>query len=221
MQHKSLLKSIQNSSNDIYIDIVNEKNNAIGYLSPIMKQNLNNKEIIKLLTKWRNNSTKYFLTQFKATYNRTKSWLQKILNSNNTLLFLILTSEKKIIGQIGIYNINENDVEIGNLIRGEIGGDKNLIYFAEITLIKWIFNNLHIKSIYLYVFSNNIIPIMLHKKVGFVIIEKKDLYKKIINNEIILSYNDKSGEKVNFKYLKMQLISLFIKNNLKSKEIKK
>jgi RimJ/RimL family protein N-acetyltransferase len=149
---------------------------------------------------------KFFLTQFTPSIERTEKWLKEIvIPSKDRILFLIYTLEGNIVGNFGICNINYDDVELDNLIRGEKGGDPQLIYYSEISLLNWIFSQLNVQSVILHVFSNNPKTITLHEKVGFKIIKEYNLWKKNIESDVIYSTTDNGGDMVNFCYLEMSL----------------
>lgn len=184
-RNKKMIEDAINEKIPLKIDIVNDNYEKIGYLKPITKSIVLNDFIIKKLTKWRNNSMQFFMTQFNATFERTKNWLNKTVLSDNTrVLFIIYDSSGKAIGNYGFARLNEYSAEIDNLIRGETEGHPQLIYYTEVALIKWIFSNLRIEKITGNIFTDNIIPLLIHKEVGFIIREKYPLYKKVINNEI-------------------------------------
>jgi RimJ/RimL family protein N-acetyltransferase len=52
-----------------------------------------------------------------------------------------------------------------------------LIFYSEIALLKWLFEDLGMDFVNLHVFSNNILTLKLHKSVGFEEINRKPLYK--------------------------------------------
>lgn len=184
-RNKKMIEDVINEKVPFRINIVNDNYEKIGYLRPITKSILLNDFIIKKLTKWRNNAMQFFMTQFNATFERTKNWLNKTVLSDNTrVLFIIYDSSGKAIGNYGFTRLNEYSAEIDNLIRGETGGHPQLIYYAEVALIKWMFSNLKIEEITGDIFSDNIIPLLMHKELGFLIREKYPLQKKVINNEI-------------------------------------
>jgi len=184
-RNKKMIEDIINEKVPFRINIVNDNYEKIGYLRPITKSILLNNFIIKRLTKWRNNSMQFFMTQFNATFVRTKNWLNKTVLSDNTrLFFIIYDGSGKAIGNLGFIGLNEYSAELDNLIRGETGGGSKLIYYTEVAIINWMFSCLKIKEITGNIFSDNIIPMLIHKEIGFLIREKYPLYKKLINNEI-------------------------------------
>ena len=175
------------------IPIVNELQQIIGYLKPVDKYFTENFQVINSLTNWRNKYMHFFLTQFQATNERTKSWLENIVLSQDTrIFFLILDETQKIIGNFGICNITKQSAELDNLIRGEKGGYPKLIYYSELTLINWIYNKLGIDNIYLHVLTHNSKTISLHESVGFIKIKKYKLIKEVIDEELryVADYNN-------------------------------
>ena len=63
-------------------------------------------ENIKLISKWRKENWRGFLTKFKVTEMGTGSWLENIWKDSDRILFLIVVNKKKI-GHIGIYKYNK------------------------------------------------------------------------------------------------------------------
>ena len=172
------------------IPIIKDEGSVIGRLVPINRELANNSLIIEYLTKWRQKYMKYFLSQFTATNERTQLWLNNnLLLDDTTILFLIQNQEGKWIGNFGICNIREKEAEIGPLVRGEKGGDPKIIFYAEISLMHWIYKILKIDDIYLHVFSNNLRTINLHSSVGFEKYQTYQLVKTESNQEIKYQIN--------------------------------
>ncbi|MGL5883099.1 MAG: GNAT family N-acetyltransferase [Synechococcus elongatus] len=191
------------------IQILNDDGERVGYLIPINKHLASNPFVIQKLTKWRKMFKKYFLTQFTPTENRTKSWLESVvLPSGNRVLFLIYTSSNDIIGNFGICDLSEEKAELDNLIRGEKGGHPQLIYFAELSLLRWLFYDLCIPKVCLHVFSNNYKTISLHESVGFRTTASYSLAKEEHLDEIKYTpcevFDSNFSE---FSYLEMTLIA--------------
>jgi len=151
-----------------YIPIYNRNGDYIGKLVPVDQKLAESDDMIAKLVKWRSKFMKFFMTQFRATEERTRAWLKNTVIPDHTrILFVILEDKGNIVGNFGVCNISSKAAELDNLIRGEKGGDQQLIYFAEISLMDWFFSILGIDRIYLHVFSNNSRTISLHKSVGF------------------------------------------------------
>ncbi len=170
----------------LWIDIFDSQENYIGHLSPLTVSVLDNDEIIQKLTHWRNRAMRYFLTQFTATPERTKNWLANIVFKDHSSLLFLIYSRSKLIGQYGFKELSSDSVELHNLIRGEMGGHPRLIYYAEITLIRWLFETFKVGSIYGFVLSDNAMVLNLHRSVGFRLMELIPLHKLKFDGEIPL-----------------------------------
>ena len=162
------MKSIEPSDVNRKVSIINDRKEVIGYLIPIGPELALQDGLAVMLCRWRQRLMKYYLTQFKATPERTMIWLQQIVAlEDNRLLFLITTEEDKMIGHIGLCNITSENAEIDNLVRGEQGGNPKLIFYAEVALLDWALRLLQLKNIYLRQFTDNHLGTALHSSIGF------------------------------------------------------
>lgn len=167
------------------IPVINDRNITIGSLRPIDNKLSNNEVIISSLTRWRQMFMCYFFTQFEATNERTRTWLNNIVIKDDTrILFLITDKTNRAIGNFGVCNISGDSAELDNLIRGEIGGDRKLVYYSELSLIYWIFKSLEVNTLYFRLFTNNFRAIRLHESVGAVCRSVNRVIKKRNNEEI-------------------------------------
>lgn len=206
-QHAINIKFIEDIINDKFqlsLEIIDNDKKFIGCLKPITRSTTNDEFIIIQLTKWRNAAMQFFLTQFIATSKRTKNWLANtVLQDNKRLLFIIYDDSGNAIGNYGFTKLNQSSAEIDNLIRGKRLGHPMIIYYAERALINWMFKKFKINEIVGYIFSDNIIPLLIHKETGFSITEKMPLTKKIIDNVIywneIKNGDSNTADKYQFK----------------------
>lgn len=201
------MKSIEPSDVNRKVSIINDRKEVIGYLVPIGPELARQDGLAAMLCRWRQRSMKYYLTQFKATQERTLTWLQQIVAlEDNRLLFLIKTEEDKTIGHIGLCNIASDDMEIDNLVRGEQGGDPKLIFYAEVAVLDWVIRVLQLKKIYLRQFTDNHMGTALHSSIGFF----EDTSWKIIKSELNGEYQheiiyDEAPAKGERGYMRMVL----------------
>ncbi len=160
------------------LPITSPENQRIGTLRLIDISRAQSPELVSALTRWRNASMRFFLSQFTATEERTRQWLSHVvLPSDNRLLFELLDENGRPIGHAGVCNLTEREAELDNFIRGEPGGDAGLFVAAEVAMLKWLFGELKLEAVGLHVFSNNWIPINNHLDLGFVISGKQALSK--------------------------------------------
>jgi Acetyltransferase (GNAT) domain len=159
-----------------------------------------------LLTKWRNQNTKYFLTQFLATSLRTKNWLESVvLPADNRIIFLVCDETGIKVGNLGLCNICEHYAEIDNVLRGEMSSNKKLFYYAMITILHWVFESLNIPTVNLHVFSDNIKAISLYEKLGFQTVRTLNLSQVNSENEVSYILNGDPNTYTDCKYQEMIL----------------
>lgn len=205
-----VVSSLKNNTSEKFSIAIKDNNDkVIGSLVLVQKRDANNTIILDALTRWRKKYMKYFLTQFNASTNRTKSWLENIvIPSSDRLLFLILNEDNNLIGNFGIADILFDRCELDNLIRGEKGGHPKLIYFSELSLLKWLFLEKNVKRVNLHVFANNLPTIKLHKSVGFVEIGRRKL-ERVQSKDGAVSFDETQifSEGNSIEYLELMLES--------------
>lgn len=203
-----LLKANENSKNSFELDILYTDKKKIGRLRLIDMARVSDPKLVGNLTRWRNVSMRFFQSQFHATEERTQKWLDKVLMpSIDRLMFEILDDTDRVVGHAGVSNLRGYTCELDNFIRGEPGGDPNLFVSAETTMLRWLFCDLKIKTVTLFVFSNNWIPIINHLSIGFIITHKHTLSRIELNGESHHLLDSNDGHPVNYSYLKMCLSS--------------
>ena len=175
------MKSIEPSDASCRVSITNDTREVIGYLIPVGPELARQNGLAAILCGWRQKMMRYYLTQFKASPERTLTWLQQTVVLDDTrLLFLITTAEGKMIGHIGLCNISGQSVELDNLVRGERGGHPRLIFYAEVAVLDWAICILQLKKLYLCQFTDNNFGTALHNSIGFY----EDASWKIIRSEL-------------------------------------
>ena len=206
-----LKKAISNKDNSelkkrFSITIKNQDAENVGELICVDRVLASDVSVVRDLTEWRKRFMKFFLTQFEATPERTKSWLEKVvLPSDDRLFFLICLPNGDAIGNFGICNLRPTSGELDNLIRGKNGGGPNLIFLSELAILSWMFGDLEYEKANLHVFSNNRPTIKLHTSVGFEISNSTPLSRLTSDESIEYLQNSEKGEPVKFNYLELTL----------------
>ncbi|MDP1725469.1 MAG: GNAT family protein [Bacteroidota bacterium] len=201
MQNHTLINKIK--SQNIVYDVIRDDQTVISQLLPVNYKIINDDFLINQLTKWRNESMRFFKSQFKSTSEGTKTWLtEKIVPANDRILFLV-SSKGKVVGHFGLCNITDISAELDNAIRGEIGGPSDLFAFVEKTLLNISFTELNVEQVVAKVFSNNIFALQLHKNLGFQ--EKNRVPLKLIISENKKVYEEclRKDANVNFDYAEL------------------
>lgn len=183
IQEGYLLRIIEGEES-LAISIRDDDGLEIGVMCPITKLHLQSSHIIEKMTTWRNQYKVFFQTQFNATPERTKRWLNNVVLANSDQMLFLIYCEGILMGQYGFNQLNGNSAQMDNLMRGERGGHPLLMKYAVRALIKWLFSTMEVEEVYGYTFANNAMAMKLNKDVGFSTVEKIPLTKTIVDGEI-------------------------------------
>jgi RimJ/RimL family protein N-acetyltransferase len=139
-----------------------------GYLRPVTQDyRITVPDCAVLLTKWRNENADMSPDPFAATTESTQRWLDHaVLEREDRILFLILSSNGTKVGQIGFSSLDEKakSMEIDAVIRGEKGICPGMMSYALNSLIRWGFSTLKMEKITLRVLSSNLHAIQFYKR---------------------------------------------------------
>ncbi len=207
---KAIIRNLKKPGENLQssaLSILDDRGDIIGKLVPVDEKLANDSKVIDSLRKWRQKYMHFFLTQFTATNKRTSHWLNTVVLPNDDRILFIIYDDKGIaIGNFGVCNIDQTSAQLDNLIRGEVGGHKRLIFYAELCLIHWLFEIIEIKNIYLHVFSNNQKTLSLHKSVGFRKTKIYKLEKSTLDNEVKYMVNhEKIPADDELGYIRMEI----------------
>ncbi len=116
------------------------------------------------------------------------NWFKNYLKKEDDYIFIMVDKETKIpFGQLSIYNIDwkNKTAEFGRLMIGEdkfLG--KGLSEEATKELIKFVFKDLKLNTLYLDVIKENEIALRVYEKCGFKIVkEAENFYRMEIKND--------------------------------------
>lgn len=186
--------------------ILNGDGATIGRLQQITAMEAADPTVVEDLTVWRNRNRRFFLTQFEATPKRTLQWLRdSVLPDVTRVMYLICDVAGTAVGHLGVRKLDRDAPELDNMIRGRAGGDPQLMFWAEVALIAWIFARPGTTAICLHVFSNNWIPIGIHQSIGFQAAGMRPLSKKQVGAEVHYLVESAEGEPQRFGHLRMTL----------------
>jgi hypothetical protein len=202
----SMKKSTFNEALWLSINVFDRSENSIGKLVPVGDWILDDKEKIELMRSWRQRTMRMFLTQFESTYEKTFGYLKDLsIAQEGRIFFLIYDSDNRLIGHIGVADVDGKAGELDNLMRGVEGGDPGLIYFAEIALLDWCFKNLGITESNVRVLSYNWLVLSLHEEVGYIQKEKFPLKKSVKDGVTFHDVVVESDSNVRYACVKMLL----------------
>lgn len=164
---------------NVCIKITSDLGVAKGFLLPVGSWILGYPTIIEKISNWRKVNMKNFLVQFESTPKKSLEYLKRFsIDDKKRLFFLIFDSQKKLIGHIGLSHIDQESAELDNLVRGEKGGDLDLIFYAEKTILDFAFDQIRVKEIILRVLSYNYLALNIHNELGFKVLKSSPLLKK-------------------------------------------
>jgi len=170
----------------------------IAKLVPIGNWAVDDYALLESFAKWRQIFMKFFLIQFVASVDSTKSYLKNSsVKQVNRILFAIYV-DGELIGHCGLSNVENQSAEADNIIRGNSGGHKDLMYFSERTLLIWAFEVVGVKKVYAQLISRNFLSRSLFERFGFSLKERIPL-KKVSRNDAI-SYKQCADEEATEKF---------------------
>lgn len=153
----------------------------VGKLIPISTKTLEDDKKIELLTNWRKENQHAFPSQFKVTFEGTKTWTQKqVLQQKDRILFFVADEKGQLIGHVGLFRFDyhKKACELDNIIRGVSGAAKGLMTLACSRIIEFAKSDLKINSVYLRVFSDNEPALKIYNNLGFKEIIRAPLRKE-------------------------------------------
>jgi hypothetical protein len=200
------IKGLVPNSRPFSIPVRSFEGIEVGALKPVDVALSHQGSVVESLARWRQMYMDYFLTQFVANPERTAHWLQSlVIPSHDRILFLICENHGLAVGNFSVCNVTPREAELDNLIRGEQGGDAQLIFYSEVALLSWLYWQLDIEEAFLHVFTNNTRTIRLHTRVGFQPSKTYRLSRIVEGQETRFLLDSDTGEVVDFQCLRMTL----------------
>ena len=139
----------------------------IGSLTPLDRALARDEEVVDAITRWRRRFGRFFFTQFEATNERTRAWLERVvLPDDARILFLIRDDSGAPVGHLGVCRITGASAELDNYIRGRRGGDPKLMLFAGLSLIGWVYAALGVGRVTARVYADNHRTLALYDETG-------------------------------------------------------
>ena len=161
------MNKVISSEVKLNIAIEDENNQSVGFLKPITKNDIDNVKLLQTLTKWRSDNMEMFMTNFTATTERTRKYLDKVTDIGSRQTLFIIEEKGEIVGQVGWKDLTQNDAIMDNGMKGKRTINPKLLIYAHKSLAKWLFLNTNIKFIYGWLFTDNIPAIMMNKQIGW------------------------------------------------------
>jgi hypothetical protein len=197
------------------IVVFDKQRNVLGYLLPVGDWILSDDIKIEQIRLWRHRAMRMFLAQFESTFDKTLGYLKNLsIDQKDRIFFLIYNDKDQFVGHIGLAAVDGSKGELDNLMRGVDGGHPRLVYFSEIALLNWCFQNLEIVESEVRVISYNWLTIALHEEVGYKIVENIPLKRVSKDGLVFHETTHRKKSNVNYSCAKMGLSKeLFYETN--------
>ncbi len=130
--------------------------NVVGYMRGFDRVALGDAYLTETMAKWHTFYRECFLTQFVVTPENKRSWLQNsVLGNDRKMLFLIETTDGKIVGQDG-FSVEEDGVCcLDGTMRWARGGHPDLFRFDILERVSIAYFLLNCRDCVAEVFSDN------------------------------------------------------------------
>ena len=184
----------------LQIPILDEEGLEVGILRPINKHDLENPKLVNALTDWRNANMEMFLTNFKATPERTLKYLEKIVSKHSNQTLFVIFEGSELVGQVGWKDLCDQSAIMDNGMKGARTKNPKILIYAHQTLANWLFENSQIDYILGWLFTDNIPGIMMNKKIGWDQWIKYPLIKKIVEGEVNWQIGEQGQESADKKH---------------------
>jgi RimJ/RimL family protein N-acetyltransferase len=126
--------------------------------------------------KWRNDPEIWEYTgsrpNIEITPDIEKKWIKNVLLETNSKRFAIIVDDVYV-GNVQLTNISRSDAEYHIFIGNKKYWGKGIAYSATKQILTFANKVLKLKSVFLYVNSENVTAIKLYEKIGFKRISKK------------------------------------------------
>lgn len=159
------------------LPIVDARNEYIGKLVSFSKDTLADDDLIEMVRSSRHRYRHLFLTQFEETTGSTRSWVKHLIADPTRLMFSICTKDGYPIGHLGVLYLDHPESELNNLMRAREGGDKQLMHWGEMALLRWLFTDQKLTGLTATVLTTNPRAIEFHCRCGFKVVQTLPLVR--------------------------------------------
>jgi len=145
-------------------------------LVPISRIHLNNSDLIKELCDLRNSYISIYPNSSPADFESTRKWLQESVVENEArILFLVFDNSRKIHGHLGIWQRDEENLELDNVLKSPKFDEPGLFTEAVIAIEKWINELINASELKLRVLESNEHATKFYEKIGYTKISRQPM----------------------------------------------
>lgn len=187
MREKVRIYKCRNQERVISSVLVTDKEEKVcAYLIPVTELIFEYPSVIEKLIEWRRDNPSVSNNYFEVTREGTENWLKKVILEDDKKIFFIIVDKVGVpIGQMGISNLNEEEYSgfVYAVIKGDKTAPKGIMEYCLYAMLQWGQDELQLRRFYLDVQETNERAIALYKRVGFDVIKRIPLEKKVSEKE--------------------------------------
>ena len=162
--------------------VIGRDGSLLATLRLIRSNDLQDEDLIKMLTDLRNRHRTCFLTEFEATVERTRAWLATaVVDHPARALFRVDLPGGRLVGHVGAIHRGEA-LEYDNFILDDDIGIKGFAVQLAQQFLVWIAKTSGLNAIFGNVRSSNAHARDFHKRTGFFETEKIPLKRIVLDN---------------------------------------
>lgn len=166
--------------------VTDKEEKVCAYLIPVTELIFEYPSVIEKLIEWRRDNPSVSNNYFEVTREGTENWLKKVILEDDKKIFFIIVDKAGVpIGQMGISNLNEEEYSgfVYAVIKGDKTAPKGIMEYCLYAMLQWGQDELQLRRFYLDVQETNERAIALYKRIGFEVIKRIPLEKKVSERE--------------------------------------
>lgn len=166
--------------------VTDKEEKVCAYLIPVTELIFEYPSVIEKLIEWRRDNPSVSNNYFEVTREGTENWLKKVILEDDKKIFFIIVDKAGVpIGQMGISNLNEEECSgfVYAVIKGDKTAPKGIMEYCLYAMLQWGQDELQLRRFYLDVQETNERAIALYKRIGFEVIKRIPLEKKVSEKE--------------------------------------
>ena len=145
--------------------VTDNSGTEIGVGRPLRALDLENTDLINTLTRARAKNQGMFLTQFEASFERTRKWMANKVKADDEVFFLI-ERENTLVAHYGLINKDDETAELDNSILIKNSVPKYFMVHTEHAILALSFGFLKKSQVIARVLNNNFSCIAMHQAAG-------------------------------------------------------
>jgi hypothetical protein len=152
----------------VRLPVRDEDMREIGFLKAFDRADLDDRALIETMAEARTRFKEFFLTQFDATPENKRAWLEtSVLGNDGKVLFLVETLEGVVVGQDGFTVLEDGSFELDGTMRWARGGHMRLFEMIGIEKARICFGLLDLSLCRIELFKKNAMAAYIVRKGGF------------------------------------------------------